>query len=166
MRFAKLYKLRTNTFVAVTAALLLLTHTGQAGAMSATPNEYDPRRDPNYIRETSERTSVNWQTVWALAREFEARAYMNIDRPQMTAPYAQPQPWHYVEGAPSFGGSMASLDAPIYGGPYVGSWYAYGPSLSGWWGTSPRIPWRSLVPFNRNHHGHRGHHEGKGHHHW
>ena len=109
---------------------------------------------------------MNWEAIWALVREFEARAYSNIDQPQMTAPYAQPQPWHYVQGAPSFSGSLSNPDAPIYGGPYIGSWYGYGPSFSGWWKTSPRIPWWSLVPFNRNHHGHRGHHEGKGHHHW
>ena len=157
---------RISGLYAVTSALLLLAYSGEGGAMSLATDQYDPRRDPNYSRELSEQSPMNWEAIWALAREFEARAYPNIDRPHMPAPYAQPQPRHYVEGAPSFSGSMASLDASIYGGPYLGSWYPYGPSMSGWWQTSaPRIPWWSLIPFRTDHHRHR-HHGGQGHHHW
>jgi hypothetical protein len=158
-------KIQWGMLCGVVAALLFMTHPGLAGAVSPTKDQYDPRKDPNYTRETLEKTPVNWQAVWVLVRESEARASFTVDRPQVSAPYAQPQPWHYIEGEPSFSASMASRDAPIYGGPYIGSWYAYGPSFSGWWQTSPRIPWWSLVPFNRNHDGHRRHHEGKGHHH-
>jgi hypothetical protein len=161
MRFAKLNKLNTNILIAVTAAILFLTHLGEAAAVSAVGDEYDPRRDPNYSVQMSEQSPMNWEAIWALAREFEARAYPTVDRPQV----AQPQPLHYVEQAPSFSGSLPNPDAPIYGGPYIGSWYAYGPSFSGWWQTSPRIPWWSLIPFNTNHHRHHRHHEGKGHHH-
>ena len=156
--------LRMSIVWTVAAVLLLFTHSGGAGAVLAAGDEYDPRRDSNYSRATSEAARMDWQAIWALVREFEARAYPNIDRPQMTTPYAQPQPWHYVPGAPSFSGSPPLPDAPIYGGPYLGSWYAYGPSFSGWWRDSPRIPWWSLIPPS-THHRHR-HHGGQGHHHW
>ena len=157
-------RVRTNSLLAVAAAFLVLTHSGNTGAVSATPEEYDPRLDPNYSRATSEAARMDWQAIWSLVREFEARAHPNRDRSQVPALYVQPQPWHYVQGAASLSGSPPLRDAPIYGSPYLGSWYAYGPSLSGWWGTSPRIPWWSLIspsPHNRHRH-----HGGQGHHHW
>ena len=162
MRVAKLHKLKTNAFVAVTAAVLLLTHLGEVGVASATPDQYDPRLDPNYSRETSETAPINWEAVWSLVREFEARTYLNVDGPQVAAPYAQPQPWHYVQGTSLFDSSSQGYGVPVYGDPYALARYAYYPSLSPWWGKSPRIPWWSLIPFSTNHHRHQ---KGKAHHH-
>lgn len=152
---------KATTFWSILAAVLLVVHGRLVLAVSATPDQYDPRHDPNFAPETSERAPVNWEAIWGLVREFEARAYLNVDRPQATAPYAQPQPWHYVQGVPTFSGSPPIPDVPGYGDPYVGSWYAYGSSFSGYWEPSPRIPWWSLIPFrSRDGHGH--HHTG----HW
>lgn len=165
---------RMSILCVVIAAFLLPAHLGEAGAVTATPDQYDPRLDPNYSLETSERTPVNWEAIWGLVREFEARTYLNVDRPQATAPYAQPQPWQYVQGVPTFSGSPPIPDVPSYEGPYAGSWYAYGPLFSGFWEPSPRIPWWSLIP-PRTHHRrghqrvsqHRGwHHEAWGRRHW
>ena len=153
--------IRPSILCSIAAALILLVRSSEAGAVSAAPDQYDPRRDPNYSRETLEKPPVNWDAIWALVREFEARAYPNVNGSQVPAPYAQPQPRHYVEGAPSLSGSPPLSAAPIYGSPYIRSWYAHGPSFSGWWGTSPRIPWWSLIPF-RSHHAHGHHHTG----HW
>ena len=133
--------------------------------VAATPEQYDPRRDPNYSRETSDRTPLNWQAVWALVREFEERAYPSIERPQMTAPYAQPQPWHYVQEIPSPVATSPIAGADVYGGAYGGSFYGYDPWFPGRWETSPRIPWWSLIPFKKDHHPHHRHRDGRGHQH-
>ena len=162
MRVVKLNKLNTNILIAVTATVLLLTHLGEAGAVSAAPDQYDPRRDPNYSREAFQTAPIHWEAVWGLVREFEARTYLNVDRPQVAAPYAQPQPWHYVQGTSLSDSSSPGYGVPVYGDPYALARYAYYPSLSPWWGESPRIPWWSLIPFKRDHHRPRPHHEGRG----
>jgi hypothetical protein len=165
MRFAKPHKLKMNTFVVVTAAVLLLTHLGEAGAVSVAPDQYDPRRDPNYTREASETAPINWGAIWALVREFEARAYPDVDRTQVAAPYAQPQPWHYVQGTTPSIASPLAPEPSIYGGWYGSLLYAAGLPYVAWWNSSPRIPWWTLIPFKKDHHRPRPHHEGKGHHH-
>lgn len=153
---------RPSILSTVAAALLLHAHLGEAGAVSAAPDQYDPGRDPNYSWDAMERTPMNWETIWAMVREFEARAYRTVDRPQVTAPFAQPQPSHYVQGAPSFVASPLVPDAPVYGGPYLGALYPYGSSLLSWWQASPRTPWWSLIPF-RSHHRHGDHRKCQGH---
>jgi hypothetical protein len=164
MRFAKPHKLKMNTFVVVTAAVLLFTHLGEASAVSAATDQYDPRRDPNYTREASETAPINWEAVWGLVREFEARAHANAARPLPSSQFAFPQPWHYVQESFS-PGAPPPLSSAAYGAPYGGSSYGYDPWFAGWWETSPRIPWWSLIPFKRDHHRPRPHHEGKGRHH-
>jgi len=165
MRFAKLNKLNTNILIAVTATVLLLTHLGEASAVSAAPDQYDPRRDPNYTREASETAPINWGAIWALVREFEARTYLNVDRTQVAAPYAQPQPWHYVQGTTPSIASPLAPEPSIYGGWYGSLLYAAGLPYVAWWNSSPRIPWWSLIPFKTDRHRHHRHHGGKGHHH-
>jgi len=147
-------RVRTNSVLVVAAAFLLLTHSGTAGAVPAAGDEYDPRHDPNYTRGTSERTPVNWQAVWALAQEFEARAPASIGRSQAPSQFAVPQAWHYVQEFPSPGATPPISGAVGYGAPYGGPFYRYDPWFPGWWGASPRIPWWSLVP-PRTHHGDR-----------
>ena len=150
MRVAKLHKLNTNAFVAVAAAVLLLTHLGEAGVASAATDQYDPRRDPNYSREAVETTPINWDAVWSLVREFEARSHANAARPLPSSQFAVPQPWHYVQESFS-PGATPPLSNASYGAPYGGPSYGYDPWFAGWWETSPRIPWWSLVP-PRHHH--------------
>lgn len=150
--------IRRNVLRSAGVGLLLLAYPGEAGTVSAAPDEYDPRHDPNYSRETSEKPPVNWEAIWALAREFESRAYPNGDRCQLARVCTAPQPWHYVHGASSFNAPPSVSDGPVYGDPSVGPSYGYGPLFAGWWGTSPRIPWWSLIP-PRIHH-RRGHHHG------
>ena len=165
MRVVKLNKLNTNILIAVTATVLLLTHLGEAGAVSAATDQYDPRRDPNYSREAFQTAPIHWEAVWGLVREFEARTYLNVDRPQVAAPYAQPQPWHYVQGTtPSIASSLAP-EPPIYGGWYGSPLYSGGLPYVAGWNSTPRIPWWSLIPLKKDHHRHHRHHEGKGHHH-
>jgi hypothetical protein len=165
MRFAKPHKLKMNTFVVVTAAVLLFTHWGEAGAVSAAPDQYDPRRDPNYSREAFQTAPIHWDAVWGLVWEFEARTYLNVDRPQVAAPYAQPQPWHYVQGTTPSIASPLAPEPSIYGGWYGSPLYAAGLPYVAWWNSSPRIPWWTLIPFKKDHHRPRPHHEGKGRHH-
>lgn len=165
MRFAKPHKLKMNTFVVVTAAVLLFTHLGEGGAVSVGPDQYDPRRDPNYSREAFQTAPIHWDAVWGLVREFEARTYLNVDRPQVAAPYAQPQPWHYVQGTTPSIASPLAPEPSIYGGWYGSPLYAAGLPYVAWWNSSPRIPWWSLIPFKTDRHRPRPHHEGKGHHH-
>lgn len=162
MRFAKLHKLKMINFVAVSSAVLLLTHFGEAGAVSVGPDQYDPRRDPNYTREASATAPIHWEAVWGLVREFEARSSVNTTRTQPSNQFAVPQPWHYVQETPSPWATSSMSGAAAYGGPYGGPLYGYDPWFSGWWEASPRIPWWSLVP-PRAHHDR--HHEGKRHHH-
>jgi hypothetical protein len=162
MRVVKLNKLNTNILISVTATVLLLTHFGEAGAVSAAPDQYDPRRDPNYSREAFQTAPIHWEAIWALVREFEARAYPDVDRTQVAAPYAQPQPWHYVQGTSLFDSSSQGYGVPVYGDPYALARYAYYSSFSSSWGESPRIPWRSLIPFS-SHYGHGHHHTGHQH---
>jgi hypothetical protein len=150
------------SMLCLVAAFLLLAHSGEAGVVSAGGDEYDPRRDPNYTRETLEKTPVNWQAVWVLVRESEARASFTVDRPQVLPTYAQPQPQHYVQGAPSPIGSPFLADASAYGNSYASVFYGYPPSFPGWYAASPRIPWWSLRP-PRTLHGDR-HHRWQGHH--
>jgi hypothetical protein len=155
---------RTNIVLTVTAAVLLLTHSGEAGVASAATDQYDPRRDPNYSSEAFETTPINWGAVWGLVREFEARSHANGARPLPASQYAFPQPWHYVQESFS-PGATPPLSSAAYGAPYGGAYYGYDPWVPAWWGTSPRIPWWSLIPFKRDHHRPRPQHEGKGHHH-
>jgi len=162
MRIVKLNKLITNILIAVTAAVLLLTHLGEAGVASAATDQYDPRRDPNYSREAFETTPINWEAVWGLVREFEMRTYASVGRSQPASQFAVPQPWHYVQGTSLFDSSSPGYGVPVYGDPYALARYAYYPSLSPWWGKSPRIPWWSLIPFSTNHYRHQ---KGKAHHH-
>ena len=161
MCVAKLNKLNTNILIAVIAAVLLLTHLGEAGVVSAATDQYDPRRDPNYSREAFETTPINWEAVWGLVREFEARSYANAAQTQPSSQYAVPQPWHYVQESFS-PGATPPLSSAAYGATYGGPYYGYDPWVPAWWGTSPRIPWWSLIPFSTNHHGHQ---KGKAHHH-
>ncbi len=139
----------------VVAAILFMTHPGLAGAVSPTKDQYDPRKDPNYSRENSERP-LNWEAVWGLVREFETRT-PSIGRGQPPSQFAVPQPWHYVQEVPSSGAPPPISGAVGYGAPYGGPFYGYDPWFPGWWGTSPRIPWWSLIPFV-SHHRHRHHH--------
>lgn len=160
MRVAKLQRLNTNVPIAVTAAVLLLTHLGEAGVASAAKDQYDPRRDPNYSREASQTAPIHWEAVWGLVREFEARSYQSMDRRQPSSQFVVPQPWHYVQESFS-PGAMPPLSGSAYGGPYGGQPYGYGPWFPGWWETSPRIPWWSLIPLSvrpsrgQHHEGHR-----------
>jgi hypothetical protein len=164
MRFAKPHKLKMNTFVVVTAAVLLFTHLGEGGAVSVGLDQYDPRRDPNYTRAAFETAPINWEAVWGLVREFEARSHANAARPLPSSQFAFPQPWHYVQESFSPGGT-APLSSADYGAPYGGPSYRYDPWVPAWRGTSPRIPWWTLIPFKTDRHRPRPHHEGKGHHH-
>jgi hypothetical protein len=130
--------------------------------VSAAPDQYDPRRDPNYSREAFQTAPIHWEAVWGLVREFEARTYLNVDRPQVAAPYAQPQPWHYVQGTtPSIASSLAP-EPPIYGGWYGSPLYSGGLPYVAGWNSTPRIPWWSLIPLKKDHHRHHRHHEGMG----
>jgi len=162
MRFAKLNKLNTNILIAVTAAVLLFTHLGEGGAVSVGPDQYDPRRDPNYAREASATAPIHWEAVWGLVREFEARSPVNTARIQPSSQLVVPQPWHYVQESFS-PGATPPLSSAAYGAPYGGPSYGYDPWFAGWWGTSPRIPWWSLIPPRTHHH---RHHEGNSRHHW
>jgi hypothetical protein len=164
MRFAKLNKLNTNILIAVTAAVLLLTHLGGAGVASAATDQYDPRRDPNYSREASETTPINWGAFWRLVSEFEARTYAGVGRSQPASQFAVPQPWHYVQESFS-PGATPPLSSAAYGAPYGGPSYGYDPWFAGWWETSPRIPWWSLVPFTTKDHQHHRNQKGNAHHH-
>ena len=157
---------RPKGLYTVACVLLLFGHPGNVGAATATPDQYDPRRDPNYSREAAPVSQVNWNAVSALAQEFEARSYQALTRGQAFNQFPQPQPWSYVQGAPSPIGSPAT-----YGDPYAGYIYGYGSGFPGWFEPSPRIPWWSLIPPRRHHqdrHHHRGHahqHQGsRGHH--
>ncbi len=156
-------KVRTNMTMMWTlaAVLLLLTHLVEAGVASAATDQYDPRRDPNYTHEASETAPINWEAVWGLMREFEARAHANVGRNQPPSHFAVPQPWHDVQEVPSPGATPPISGAVGYGGPF----YGYDPWLPGWWETSPRIPWWSLIPFKKDHHRHHRQHEAKGDHH-
>lgn len=165
MRFVKLNKLNMNILIAVTAAVLLLTHLGKAGVASAATDQYDPRRDPNYVREVSTTTPMNWQAIWSLVREFEGRTDQIVGRGLPSSQFAVPQPWHYVQETPSPAATPATSDAAVYGGPYGGSFYGYDPWVPGWWQTSPRIPWWSLVPFTTKDHQHHRKQKGKTKHH-
>lgn len=157
-------QVRVNRLLVLAAVILLFTPLGTAGAVSAALDQYDPRRDPNYSVQMSEQSPMNWETIWVMVREFEARS-PSVYRPQATTPYAQPQPWHYVQGTtPSIASALAS-DASSYGGWYGNALYPYGATYATWWDSSPRIPWWSLVPFRTNHHRHHRHHEGKAHQH-
>ena len=142
--------LRTNIVCPVIAVLLLLSHSGDARAVSGMPDQYDPRRDPNYSREAVETTPINWDAVWSLVREFEARSHSNMGQNQPSSQFAVPQPWHYVQESFS-PGATPPLSNASYGAPYGGPSYGYDPWFAGWWETSPRIPWWSLVP-PRHHH--------------
>jgi hypothetical protein len=88
MRVVKLNKLNTNILIAVTATVLLLTHLGEAGAVSAAPDQYDPRRDPNYSREAFQTAPIHWEAVWGLVREFEVRSHSNAARSQPSSQFA------------------------------------------------------------------------------
>jgi len=165
MRVAKLYKLKTNTLVAVTAAVLLLTHLGEAGVASAATDQYDPRRDPNYTREVSATTPMNWQAIWSLVREFEGRTDQIVGRGLPSSQFAVPQPWHYVQETPSPGATLSYSGAAGYGGVYGGPFYGYEPWYPSWREASPRIPWWSLVPFTTKDHQHHRNQKGKAKHH-
>jgi hypothetical protein len=164
MRVVKLNKLNTNILIAVTATVLLLTHFGEAGAVSAAPDQYDPRRDPNYSREAFQTAPIHWEAVWGLVREFEARSHSNMGRSQPSSQFAVPQPWHYVQESLS-PGATPPLSSAAYGAPYGGPSYGYDPWFAGWWERSPRIPWWSLIPFTTKAHQHHRHHQGKAKHH-
>jgi hypothetical protein len=162
MRVVKLNKLNTNILIAVTATVLLLTHLGEAGAVSAAPDQYDPRRDPNYSREAFQTAPIHWEAVWGLVREFETRTHSNMGRSRPSSQFAFPQPWHYVQESLAPGATLPFSGAAIYGGAYGGPSYGYDSWSRGWWETSPRIPWWSLIPFKKDHHRPRPHHEGMG----
>ncbi|MBI4381150.1 MAG: hypothetical protein HY574_08150 [candidate division NC10 bacterium] len=165
MRVAKLHKPKTNTLVAITAAVLLFTHVGEGGAVSVGPDQYDPRRDPNYVREASATTPMNWQAIWSLVREFEGRTDQIVGRGLPSSQFAVPQPSHYVQETPWPGATPSYSGAAVYGGPYGGSFYGYEPWYPSWREASPRIPWWSLIPFKTDHHGHHRQHEARGDHH-
>lgn len=157
MRVVKLNKLNTNILIAVTATVLLLTHLGEAGAVSAAPDQYDPRRDPNYSREAFQTAPIHWEAVWELVREFEVRSHSNAARSQPSSQFAVPQPWHYVQETPWPAATPPFSGAAGYGGQY----YGYDPWFAGWWEASPRIPWWSLVPFTTKAHQHHRNQKGK-----
>jgi hypothetical protein len=161
MRVVKLHKLKKNVFFAVAAAVLLLTHLGETGAASAATDQYDPRRDPNYTRAAFETAPINWDAIWGLVREFEARSHVNAARPLPSSQFAVPQPWHYVQESFS-PGATPPLSSAAYGAPYGGPSYGYDPWVPAWWGTSPRIPWWSLIPLKKDHHRRHRHHQGRG----
>jgi hypothetical protein len=158
-------EVRTFMLGPVATVLLLLANLGEASVVSATPDEYDPRRDPNYTREVSATTPMNWQAIWSLVREFEGRTDQIVGRSLASSQFAVPQPWHYVQETPSPAATPAASGAAVYGGPYGGSFYGYDPWVPGWWQTSPRIPWWSLIPPRTHHHRYHRHHGGKSDHH-
>ena len=155
--------IRTAMLCCVAAALVWLPPLGETGAVSATPDQYDPRHDPNYTP-ASRTHSLDWQAVWALVWEFEARSHPNVGRSQPSSHFAMPQPWHYVQEFPSPGATRPISGAAAYGAPFGVTLYGYESWFPGWWISSPRIPWWSLIPPS-THPRHR-HHGGQGHHHW
>jgi hypothetical protein len=159
---------KATTFWSILAAALLVAHGRVALGVSATPDQYDPRQDPDVAPKTSERGPGEWEAIWGLVREFEGRSYPSEGANQVPGQVAVPQPWHYVQGAPSFVGSPPILDAPVYEGVYGGAYYGAESFFPGWWGVSTRIPWWSLIPPS-GHHRHRHHRDygGRGDdHHW
>lgn len=161
MRVAKLHKLKTNTLVAIAAAVLLFTHLGEGGAVSAGPDQYDPRRDPNYTSSSSATAPIHWEAVWGLVQEFETRSPVNTARIQPSSQLVVPQPWHYVQETPWPGATPSYSGAAGYGGVYGGPFYGYEPWYASWREASPRIPWWSLIPPRTHHHRYHRHHGGR-----
>jgi hypothetical protein len=150
---------RPKGLYAAACALLLFGQAGNLGVATATSDQYDPRRDPNYIREASATTPINWEAVWTQVREFEARTSINLQSARALPYYPQPQPWPYVQGTPPSVASPLTPEASSYGSWYGGPLYAYAMPYGTWWDSSPRIPWWSLIP--TKHHDRRGHHHRK-----
>ena len=115
---------KATTFWSILAAVLLIMHGREGQAVSASPDQYDPRYDPSFAPETSERAPVNWEAIWGLVREFEGRSYPKVEASQVPGQVAVPQPWHYVQGSPSSAATPPILSEPIYGGPSAGPFYA------------------------------------------
>jgi hypothetical protein len=153
--------LKIISFQSILGATFLLILGCVVLAVSATPDRYDPRHDPNFIQDASEKGPVNWEAIWGLIREFEGRSYQSVGASRVSGPFAMPQPWHYVQGAPSLVGSPRVPDTSVYGGVYPGTFYGVESFFPGWWGASPRIPWWSLIP-PRAHHHNEHHHKWRG----
>lgn len=151
-------KIRTGTAVLTGTVLLLhCIYAGQAGA-------YNPKEDPNFVQRSAERSSARSAQLLDLVGEFERLQPGTGSRARELAPARAPQPTAYTASESS---ALPYAAAPL--DPYLG----YGYAAAGWthpfahdaffrggrhapWGphayagTSPRIPWWSLLRFTKH----------------
>lgn len=154
--------------IGATVALLLSCMMAVTGAM-AFQSEYNPAEDPRANRARTEPPAVDWQRVWALAAEFEARAPgTSSGRPLLSSVTPVP-PSYTASGVPTLdaygplipfmstvpwiwdgpGGSWmgARWRAPVQ----VSPWWPHTGGLVSWGPYTPRNPWWSGVPSRNKH---------------
>ncbi len=137
-----------RSIVAAVAAFLLFGQVAIQEASAVRPLEsYNPKDDPNYAGEAT--APVQWETVLALAAEFDGTPIGSARQARLAGQSAVPQPTQYTDSNIAGGTSQAIPGAPVYG-PYGYPAYGYTSWNVGWWHPSPSIPWWSLIPFARD----------------
>jgi hypothetical protein len=154
--------------IVATGVLSLTCLMTVTGAM-AFHSDYNPTEDPRANQTRTEPPAVDWQSVWTLAAEFEARAPgTSSGRPLLTSVAPVP-PSYTVSSVPTFDAYGAPIpfmstgpwigDGPVgswmgarWGAPVqVMPWWPHTAGLVPWWPYTSRIPWWNLPPSRHKH---------------